>query len=331
MAYYLFIVDNCINIFEYTFPLDTYYFRRGVNCLLIMTVVFEDGILDIIDDLNNMKKYYKDKGITIGISESISIGTHFIKIFCEDEIFNEKFRKSFNIYLSNAIYKVVINEFINKDMMEFLSDTYFFLRDDELAEIIEHCKKALISEGKIIDETMVYCLNRKNNVLEKITQCVEDNSEININGFVTFRMKDIINELESIVDKVVEKYMAEKEYNEFIKLLKYFVEIQDSKIDIINILVWNDGSYEVLNEDGDNIMNEMVSDLTDTKYTCAVSIEDFIISGLITNAPKQVIIHCSENCSNMEFINTIKNVFTDRVKLCSECKYCEKIKSRLKV
>ena len=31
--------------------------------------------------------------------------------------------------------------------------------------------------------------------------------------------------------------MVEKEYNEFIKLLKYFVEIQESKVDEVNILI----------------------------------------------------------------------------------------------
>lgn len=31
--------------------------------------------------------------------------------------------------------------------------------------------------------------------------------------------------------------MVDKEYNEFIKLLKYFVEIEESKLDKLNILI----------------------------------------------------------------------------------------------
>ena len=55
-------------------------------------------------------------------------------------------------------------------------------------------------------------------------------------------------------------------------------------------------------------------------------VEDIIISGLITNAPKQVIIHHKENCLNTEFIDTIVNVFGDRVFYCAGCANCESTK-----
>ena len=44
-------------------------------------------------------------------------------------------------------------------------------------------------------------------------------------------MKELREDIEEIIDKVVEEYMVEKEYREFVKLLKYFVDIQESKIE----------------------------------------------------------------------------------------------------
>ena len=64
-----------------------------------------------------------------------------------------------------------------------------------------------------------------------------------IDGFVNFRLTDYIKELGDIADKAVEEYIAEREYNEFIKLLRYFVEIQESKLDTINIIPSEEGSY----------------------------------------------------------------------------------------
>ncbi|EET86548.1 sporulation protein YtxC, partial [Clostridium carboxidivorans P7] len=72
-------------------------------------------------------------------------------------------------------------------------------------------------------------------------------------GFITFRMKELREDLEEIVDKVVERYMTEKEYNEFIKLLKYFVEIQESKIEEINIIIKSDGKYLIQDKEGNDI------------------------------------------------------------------------------
>jgi putative sporulation protein YtxC len=139
-------------------------------------------------------------------------------------------------------------------------------------------------------------------------------------------MKEIRDDLEEIIDKVVERYMVEKEYNEFIKLLKYFVEIQDSKIDLINIEVDNNGKYIIRDRNNDDITEKLFSDLNDLKYKENTNVEDVLISVLITNSPEKIIIHCAENCKNSEFIDTVKKVFTDRVEFCRDCKACKRIR-----
>ncbi len=296
-----------------------------------MTIVYNDDIKDITRDLQDMKEYFISKNIIIGIAESLSEGNHIIKILCEDIYYTEKTLSIFNLNLANILYKVVIQEFCKSEIQYFLNETYFFLKEEELEEVRNICFNAMENKGKIFDESTVYCMNRQNNIIDKIMLCIEQNKEININGFVTFRMKELISELEGIVDKVVEKYMAEKEYNEFIKLLKYFVDIQDSKIDIINITIDHNGSYIIQDGEGVSILELLLTELNDTKYSGNVSMEDVIISGLITNAPKSVHIHCVENCANPEFIETIKNVFGERVVICDSCKICERIKHTVKV
>jgi putative sporulation protein YtxC len=191
--------------------------------------------------------------------------------------------------------------------------------------------KALKSEGAILNESMVYCINRKNTIIEKITKCIEEYKEINIKGFITFRMKEFREDLESIIDKVVENYMVEKEYNEFIKLLKYFVEIQESKIDEVNIIFKENGDYLIQDNNGEDILSKLTSELSEGKYTGNVCVEDMLISGLITNCPKKIIIHRCDNCGNSELLETIKNVFLDRVIICSKCKICKCIKNTIKV
>lgn len=298
--------------------------------MLLLTVVYEgDG--DIINDISEIKSFFKTKNIILGISESITGNTHFVKIFCSDEDYNNKVINTFNLYMANVLYKIVISEFYNKEMYNFLTDTYFFLKNDELREVEQLSMKALRGEGAIKDESSIYCINRKNNVMDKIVKCIEENNEININGFLTFRMKELREDLESIIDKVVEKYMVEKEYSEFIKLLKYFVEIQESKIDEINIIIDKNSNYEIRDKNGNDIMEDFLSDLSESKLSGSTNIDDIIISGLITNSPQLIKIHCSENCSNKEMLDTIENVFTDRVSFCKECTMCKKVREKIKI
>lgn len=289
--------------------------------MLLLTVVYDNSKEDIINGINEMKKYFHDRDIVVGFSESIENNTHFLKIFCEESLVNKKFISVFNLYMSNILYNVVIDEFYKKEMQGFLTDTYFFLKYDEIKDIKRLSLEALKSEGAILNEYMVYFRNRKNSIIQKIMECIKENKEINIKGFITFRMKELLEDLEGIIDKVVESYMVEKEYNEFVNLLKYFVEIQDSKIDKVNILIQKDGSYKVEDEYGNNIMDTLFCDLSDAKFTGTVNIEDLLISGLITNAPRSVIIYGAENCTNKEVLDTIKKVFEDRATICNECDF----------
>jgi putative sporulation protein YtxC len=302
-----------------------------VRGMLLLTVVYDDEKEDMTEGIENMVECFRGKSINIGVSESLQDKTHFVKIYCGDEDINPRFMNSFNINMANILYNIVIDEFYRKDMQSFLTNTYFFLRYDEIKEVKGLSLKALKSEGPIIDENSIFCMNRKNAVIEKIEECILDNREINIKGFITFRMKEIKDELESVIDRVVEKYMVEKEYNEFIKLLKYFVDIQDSKIEEVNIIVQPDGNYIVRDRFGTDIMDKFLSDLSDSKFSGAVSVDDMLISGLITNAPQKVVIHCPENCNNKELIDTIKNVFVEKAVMCSNCKICNEIKKTTKV
>lgn len=297
--------------------------------MLLLSIVYDDHQEDIIDQVTEMRNYFAARNVVVGIAESLVENTHFVKIFCDDNC-TMRFINNFNLYTSNIIYNIVIEEFYKKEMQNFLVETFFFLKYDEIKEVKEQCLKAMKCEGQILDDSMIYCLNKKNSITDKIMQCILENKEINIGGFITFRMKELRLELEDIIEKVVEKYMVEKEYNEFIKLLKYFVEIQDSKIEEVHIIIEEDGSYLIRNKDGDDIMEQLMSELSDTRFSGAVSMEDMLISGLITNSPERIIIHCKENCLNKEVIDTISNVFTDRLDYCNDCVYCEMIRQPIK-
>lgn len=299
--------------------------------MLLLTIIFENNKDEIIEGLNEMREFFTSKNIKIGIAESIDENTHFIKIFTDEEVFSERLTKNFNIRVANILYKAFMLEFYKRDLHNFLVDTYFFLKYDEINEIKDIGMKALLSEGPIIDDDMIYYINRKNSMTEKIVECIEENREINIKGFITFRMKELKEDIESTLDRVVEKYMSEKEYKEFIRLLKYFVEIQESKIDEINIIIQKDGEYIIKDKRGVDISESILNNISEARFTGTANLEDLLISGLVTNAPQKIIFHCIENCLNRELIETIQSVFSDKVSFCKSCQECKNIRSTVKV
>ena len=294
--------------------------------MLLVTLGFENYEDKIVADLNQLRELYKKHNAIIGFSESMEVNTHFIKIFC-DEGMDSKLIKKFYVYISEIIFQFAVEEFTKKHMEKFLEESYSFLSYEEIEDVKRQFSKTMKNENQISDNTIWY-INKINSMISKIQSFIKENKEININGFITFRMKELNQDFIYILDKIVDKCMVEKEYSEFIKLLNYFVEIQDAKIEEVNIIINNKGGY--VYKDGNNIdiKNELFCELFDIKYNENINEDDMLISGLITNSPKKIVIHCAENVINGEIIDTIVKVFGDRVEFCNKCKLCSKIKNK---
>lgn len=299
--------------------------------MLYLTVAFNEETDDIANRLKLISDNFVSKGINMGIAESQEGGVHLIKYYCDDEKFNIKHKQMLNLYIANLIYDILMNNFFNNGLNTFLQETYFFLKKDELAEIKRQSINALKCENTVINDDVVFCINRKNRIVEKISGCIEENNEINIEGFIRFRMNDIKEDLEAVIDKVVERYMVEKEYDEFINLLKYFVDIQENKIDEVNVIIKKDGSYILNDKNGNNISEKLTEELSDGGFSGVVSEDDLLISCLVANSPGRIVLHCIENSNNQELIDTIKEVFGMRTVICSGCKQCNPLRSKLKV
>ena len=77
----------------------------------------------------------------------------------------------------------------------------------------------------------------------------------------------------------------------------------------------NNGLYEIKNGLGEDVFKEFLNEIKDNADENTINIEDVIISGLITNAPRKIKIFNEVKCNNKEFLRTIKNVFGERVEV----------------
>ncbi|MBE6063673.1 MAG: putative sporulation protein YtxC [Clostridium butyricum] len=288
--------------------------------MLILKLAYNEE-LTFGHDLQELRESLKKRNILIGLVESIEGKTHIIKVICDENSYSEEIKDIINLYVSNILYKIVIENYRQKEMLEFLIDNYFFLKQKEILEIEEAVLDVLHCKKKIEDEKFIYCLNIVNSIIEKIRDCICEKQEINVDGFITFRMRKLREDIEKVIDKVVEKYMVDKEYEEFVKLLKYFVDIQECKIEEINIYIDERNNYVIQDGFGKDLYKEFVIQLAGDVNNLNINIEDILISGLITSSPKNITIYGTNNCGNKEFINTINSVFGDKVKLYEQC--CE--------
>jgi putative sporulation protein YtxC len=114
-------------------------------------------------------------------------------------------------------------------------------------------------------------------------------------------------------EQELEQQMIQQEYDEFIKLLKFFVELEEPKIDVVRIRATAEGKYILYDDNCEElqkeILNEAFNEIIDTGE---INYDDFLISSLITLAPKKIIIYNSERMTK-EIKKTIIEVFTHKV------------------
>ena len=122
--------------------------------MLLMKLAYE-GEEAFIDNIQEIRELLKSKGIIIGISESIEKNTHFVKIFCDDKDYNEKLQNNIYLYISNLIYKTIMENFRRKEMLEYLTENYFFLNHEEIIDIDNEINKIVFQKNIIMDETSV--------------------------------------------------------------------------------------------------------------------------------------------------------------------------------
>ena len=125
------------------------------------------GELDFIKELQELKTLLKNKNIVIGLVEKIEGNIHLVKVMCEEECYNSEVFEKIKIYISELLYDIVIKNYKEKELFEFLTDTYFFLKQDEIIEVEKNIMDILYRRADIKDEVSVYCENKINKIVLK--------------------------------------------------------------------------------------------------------------------------------------------------------------------
>lgn len=158
-------------------------------------------------------------------------------------------------------------------------------------------------------------------VRKVLVQYMEENTALHIDGFIRFRMEHYLKELREVVAYALDEYVLERQYQEFIGLLKYFVFIQETKVPLAHLVHKGGHEFTLLNEqwlpmDSPPMMDGMSVETID----CDMEMEDMIVSTLIQVSPGHIVIHTRE--AESQVIKTIEQIFETRVHVCDYCTSC---------
>lgn len=223
--------------------------------------------------------------------------------------------KKFIYEVSCILACLVIDELEESFIKKLILKNYFYFDFNERKHIVEMCFDIFTDDFNLYFDKKYNCL------INDFESYLKNNKSIILNGFLNFRIKDYMSILEEVVDEAVNNFVIEKEYLEFISLLKMYVNSQKSTCDIVH-LIYNNESSILLDKDK-NIIN-VSDDVFKAKYLSDISFSsnDYALNSLLTLIPKKIYIHLIDNCID-EFIHTLSLIFESRVEICTDCDICK--------
>lgn len=204
-------------------------------------------------------------------------------------------------------------------------EKYDNLSNEELDSILRKMYQASL-EKTIYIQLVTTALDWKKEIASRIVHFLEAGNMLSVDGFINFRLQDFKLEIEQLVDDAVEEYMLEKEYDDFIDLLRYFVNTQEPRLKKVHVVLSSSGSFNMFDKNYKHIDNEFLEgfilDLMDNDLTY----EDLLVSALITIAPLEIVLHLPVPVNDLDTaISTIQSVFEERVTTCIGCSKCQNI------
>ena len=290
-----------------------------------LSIAVNEHADDIKNQIATELEQLKSFKIEYSINEiSSDNSTSIICSVDEDKLINEKLSLSYNtliVHISNALADYIICYYEKKLLNRIINSNYCYFNSVEKKEILNLAVRIIRNDYKDFLSNL-FQIRRRNIIIKKLLDYFESSNSLVLDGFVNFRLKEYTKDLEEVVDKAVDEFLMEREYKEFIRLLKYFVDIQDPKFDIIHVILRENNKYILLNEDKKEITNQCIKEFVTDISTDEISSDDLLVSSLISLAPRKVIIHCAGKFKNKEILETIKNVFSGKVEICNGCEDC---------
>lgn len=236
---------------------------------------------------------------------------HEIQIFIKND--EEKTQ------LASAVAKYIVNEREPELIRVMIKKESLAQEEDDFDKLYNFCMELLVdtTENK----------RSRNFRIEKIaTACMDYFSQhrlLHVEGFISFWLKEYSELLQDTMQYAIEEYLLDRQYEEFMSLLQYFVYYQEPLTPVLHLVHDHDSEFNILNEQFNEINVNYVQGVVARIADQELEMEDAIVSTLITLSPARIVLHTME--PQAVIITTIKRIFGERVEICTGCTTCQMI------
>lgn len=179
----------------------------------------------------------------------------------------------------------------------------------------------------ILDKTKLKLIDHEENLPNyqkaahiHIAELLQTQNQLNIEGFIVFRLKKYIFFLRKLVEEAMDDFLSEKEHAEFMRMLAYFVDMQEPRVDVVHI-VQSDDNFFLYDQSGNRYHFHDHESIMEN-ITLRDEAEDVLIGMLISLLPEKVVIHDEQKGLITQLTDVLTELFGNRVEVCKRCPEC---------
>ncbi|WDL96082.1 sporulation protein YtxC [Alicyclobacillus sp. ALC3] len=205
-----------------------------------------------------------------------------------------------------------------------LQTMYGFLDEEEREYIALLTFHALRKERDATKEHVVESVAEM--VRSALVDASDRNLPLSIDALVRFRLRTSLLSVEQAVTTMVDQFLSDREYEEFVAMLRYMLDQQPAREQELHVFCADERVW-ICDAEGTLVRDEEVS----TAATAAsegheVNGEDLAMSILITRSPCKIVIHDITYAAPWpSFSETVERVFLERAQRCRDCTTCSRL------
>lgn len=168
-------------------------------------------------------------------------------------------------------------------------------------------------------ETDRGCLRRFRPEIERrVAAHLEQSKMLIIEGFVRFRLRDIVEEVGAMAGRLLDDHLLQQENRDFIRMLRSYARSKGVQNTVIHIIFSPSRIFRIYDERMCLLATN--AEGAGMPVDDEVNHEDLLIASVIGLAPRRIVIH-GQQCLPAT-LQTLRDVFGEGVDVCPGCNLC---------
>jgi putative sporulation protein YtxC len=161
--------------------------------------------------------------------------------------------------------------------------------------------------------------SRRSVLYDAFFEYLQWESTLHVEGFIRFRLWKYLECVKEAVETGVDEYLRDREYQEFLELLRFLVSSQEPREELIHVIPSKKKPFFFYNGEKRLISLRALDKMLEEDQ--GFREEDYLVSALITLAPRKIVFHQANRFASIKEI--LHSIFADRVVFCETCVSCQ--------